>query len=57
MFTMEFPQLSYGKKDYNLKKKKLRCFNPNLGQNMDKPSLWVHFLNYVFDQTFEFVHI
>jgi len=33
----------------------LGCFN--LGSNMDKPSHWVTFFNYIFNPTFGFVHI
>jgi len=29
----------------------------NFGSNMDKPSHWDTFFNYIFNQTFGFVHI
>jgi len=32
-------------------------FEPNFGLNMDKPSHWVTFLNYIFNPTAGFVYI
>jgi len=34
----------------------LKNAGPNFGSNMDKPSHWVQFLNYIFNPMFEFVH-
>jgi len=32
-------------------------FQPNFGSNMDEPSRWFKFLNYIFNTRFGFVHI